>query len=120
MSDATRLPRNFHKSFKPERQYLAALLRFAASGGAGTFQEIAGATGIPMGTSSGKVPAILDYGRGMGLLKLPDSSARSSSKEPVLTSFGRAVLQEDRFLKCEITQWIAHFNMLVLVFLQKV
>ena len=111
MSDVARLPRNFHKSFKPERQYLAAMLRYAAAGGAGTFQEIAASTGIPMGTSSGKVPAILDYCRGMGLARLSDDSLRSSTKQPILTSFGRAVLQEDPYLKCAMTQWLAHLNL---------
>jgi hypothetical protein len=111
MRNLSRLPRNFHMSFKPERQYLAAMLRFAASGGSGTFQEIGKVTGIPMGTSSGKVPAILDYGRGMGLLKLLPESTRSSTKSPLLTQFGRTILQEDPFLKCEVTQWLAHFNM---------
>lgn len=106
-----RLPRNFHKSFKPERHYIYAMLQFAASGQTGDFQEIASATGIPMGTSSGKVPAILDYCRGMGLICLSTNSERSSKKTPELTPFGRVVLLEDPFLKCEITQWLAHFNM---------
>ena len=56
----SRLPRNFHKTFKPERQYIHAMLRFAASGQEGDYQSIAAATGIPTGVSSGKVPAILD------------------------------------------------------------
>jgi len=106
-----RLPRNFHKSFKPERQYLTSLLRYISSGRSGDFQEIADATGIPMGSSSGKVPAILDYSRGMGLIKLEPNSNRSSKKSALLTNFGRVVLLEDPFLKCEISQWLAHFNM---------
>lgn len=108
---AKRLPRNFHKSFKPERHYIYAMLQFAASGQTGDLQEIASLTGIPMGSSSGKVPAILDYCRGMGLICLSASSEGSSRKTPVLTPFGRIVLLEDPFLKCEITQWIGHFNM---------
>jgi len=66
----SRLPRNFHKTFKPERQYITAMLRFAASGQEGNCQFIAASTGIPTGSSSGKVPAILDYCRGMGLIRL--------------------------------------------------
>jgi hypothetical protein len=105
-----RLPRNFHRTFKPERQYLHAMLRFAAAGRQGDYQEIAAATGIPTGLSSGKVPAILDYCRGMGLISLagPD---RSSVKRPDLTPFGRIVLLEDPFLKLGISQWIAHLNL---------
>jgi hypothetical protein len=105
-----RLPRNFHRTFKPERQYIHAMLRFAASGRVGDYQEIAAATGIPTGMSSGKVPAILDYCRGMGLVRLVGPE-RSSVKRPDLTPFGRIVLLEDPFLKLEISQWIAHLNM---------
>lgn len=110
MSKPSRLPRNFHKSFKPERQYINALLRYAASGKSGDYQEIASETGIPMGVSSGKVPAIIDYCRGMGLIRLPGSS-RTSIKKPDLTAFGRIVLLEDPFLKLNITQWLAHLNL---------
>ena len=110
MSKPSRLPRNFHKSFKPERQYINALLRFAAAGKSGSYQEIASETGIPMGMSSGKVPAIIDYCRGMGLIRLTGSN-RTSIKKPDLTPFGRIVLLEDPFLKLNITQWVAHLNL---------
>jgi len=86
------------------------MLRFAASGQEGDYQTIADGTGIPTGSSSGKVPAVLDYCRGMGLLTLANE-ARTSVKRPVLTPFGRKVLLEDPFLKEGITQWIAHFNL---------
>lgn len=104
-----RLPRNFHKTFVPERQYLNALLRYAASSAVGTYQQIATETGIPMGESSGKVPAIIDYARGMGLISL--SGQGSAVKQPQLTSFGRTVLLDDPYLKETVTQWIAHLNL---------
>jgi hypothetical protein len=106
-----RLPRNFHKTFKPERQYINAMLRYAASGKSGDSQTISSSTGIPTGVSSGKVPAILDYCRGMGLIRLAVGSEHSAIKHPELTSFGRIVLLDDPFLKCSISQWIAHFNL---------
>jgi hypothetical protein len=109
-SEHNRLPRNFHKTFKPERQYINALLRFAASDNEGDYQAIAAATGIPTGVSTGKVPAILDYCRGMGLVRL-GGLERSSLKKPELTTFGRAVLLEDPYLKSSITQWTAHLNL---------
>jgi hypothetical protein len=109
-TQSSRLPRNFHKSFKPERQYIHAMLRYAASGKEGDYQSIAAATGIPTGSSSGKVPAILDYCRGMGLISL-EGQERSSIKKPVLTPFGRIVLLEDPYLKTSVTQWIAHLNL---------
>ena len=105
-----RLPRNFHKTFKPERQYINAMLQYAASGQEGDAQAIAATTGIPTGVSSGKVPAIMDYCRGMGLIRLVGPE-RSSVKKPDLTPFGRIVLLEDPYLKVGISQWIAHLNL---------
>lgn len=105
-----RLPRSFHSTFKPERQYIHALLRFAAANKSGTYQEIRDETGIPTGDSSGKVSAILDYARGMGIVQL-SGNQRSATKQPKLTPFGRVVLLEDPHLKEPVTQWIAHFNL---------
>lgn len=102
-----RLARTFHRTFKPERHYITALLRYAASGREGDHQAIAAATGIPMGASTGKVPATLDYCRGMGLVQL--GKAAPAGKRPELTSLGRVVLLEDPYLKTGISQWIAHF-----------
>jgi hypothetical protein len=110
MTHGDRLPRNFHRTFKPERQYLAAMLKYAASGQEGDYQAIGLATGIPMGASTGKAPAILDYCRGMGLIRLARRD-RSAVKKPELTPFGRIVLLEDPFLKSGISQWIAHLNL---------
>jgi hypothetical protein len=106
----SRLSRNFHRTFKPERLYLNAMLRFASAGKSGDFQSIAASTGIPTGESTGKVPAILEYCQGMGLLRL-ENSDRTAVKKPVLTDFGRMVLIEDPFLKTGITQWLAHLNL---------
>lgn len=106
----SRLSRNFHRTFKPERRYITAMLRFAASGEVGDAQVIAAATGIPTGSSSGKVPAILDYCRGMGLIRLMGQE-RSAIKKPELTPFGRSVLIEDPYLKSGLSQWIAHLHL---------
>jgi len=101
-----RLPRNFHQTFIPERQYLHAILMFAARGDKGDIELISEKTGIPTGSSSGKVSPCLDYCKGMGLIQLPRN--HSSVKSPELTPFGRVVLLEDPFLKEIVTQWIAH------------
>ena len=105
-----RLPRTFHRSFKPERHYISAMLRYAAGGYAGTYEEIRDATGIPTGAGSGKVQAVLDYCRGMGLVTLRGGT-RSAAKRPELTAFGRVVLLEDPYLKEPLTLWLAHFNL---------
>lgn len=104
------LPRNFHRTFMPERCYINEMLRFAAAGKSGDYQVIAQETGIPMGKSTGKVPAILDYCRGMGMITI-DEKNRSSVKSPELTPFGRIVLLEDPLVSERITQLIAHFNL---------
>ena len=110
MNKPMRLPRNFHRTFIPERQYINAMLRFVASGQTGNYQDISAITGIPTGKSSGKVSAILDYCRGMGLIQLA-GNARSAVKRPELTPFGRTVFLEDPHLKEKVTQWIAHLNL---------
>lgn len=104
------LPINFHKTFIPERRLIGALLQFAAREKIGDYQAIAVDTGIPMGESNGKVPAILDYASGMGLIKL-ESSSRSSVKKPNLTEFGRIVFLQDKYLSEQLTQWIAHMHL---------
>lgn len=92
-AEAKRLPRNFHRIFKPERQYINAMLKFAAAGKSGDLKAISAETGIPMGESRGKAPATLDYCRGMGLIRLsPKSPANVKTHE--LTPFGRIVLGE--------------------------
>ena len=48
---------SFHLTFAPERRYLAALLEYAALGKSGSMREMADDTGIPMGESTGKLPA---------------------------------------------------------------
>jgi hypothetical protein len=105
----TRLSRSFHMTFKPERQYINSLLRFAALGEEGDYQKIAEKTGIPTGESSGKVPAIIDYCSGMGLITIPGK--KRSVKTPILTNLGRIILLEDQYLKTEISQWLCHLNL---------
>lgn len=104
------LPLNFHKTFIPERRFIAALLEFAALDKQGNYQEISKETGIPMGKSSGKVPAILDYARGMGLIEFIGKRA-NSIKKPVLTTLGRVVYLEDKFLGEKMVQWLVHMNL---------
>ncbi len=104
------LPLNFHKTFVPERRLIAALLDYIALGKQGSFEEIAIETGIPMGKSSGKVPAVLDYAGGMGLVELTSSRA-SAIKKAVFTPFGRTVYFEDKLLGEEMLQWLAHMNL---------
>ena len=104
----TRLVRNFHQTFKPERSYLSALLRYAAAGKTGTLTDISQHTGIPTGSSSGKVQATIDYCTGMDLLRYQKTSNTYTFS---LTPFGRAVLKEDPVLSEPVTQWLAHLQL---------
>lgn len=104
------LPLNFHKTFIPERHLIAALLDYAALGKSGDLHEIADATGIPMGKSTGKMPAIIDYASGMGLITLYPGDEKGV-KIPKLTSLGRGVYLEDKYLSEETSQWIVHMNL---------
>lgn len=105
------LPLNFHMTFKPERIYLHALMKFVADGGIGTVQEISVHTGIPTGASSGKVKPIINYCMGMGLLRPISDKQSPGLKALELTNFGKRVFLEDKLFNYPITQWLAHFNM---------
>lgn len=104
------LPVNFHKTFIPERRLIAAMLEYAALGKEGNYHQISLETRIPMGESTGKVPAILDYARGMGLIELAKSTG-TGSKKPELTPFGRVIYLEDKFLSERFVQWLVHMNL---------
>jgi hypothetical protein len=102
----SRLAKNFHRTFMPERQFLGALLKYAAGNGTYDLQSIADATGIPTGKSSGKALPTADYSMAMGLVKF--KSAANKPAELCLSDFGRIVFLEDKFCREELTQWIAH------------
>lgn len=104
------LPVSFHQTFIPERRYIAALLDYAALGQQGSYQDIAEVTGIPMGKYSGKVPAIIKYAQGMGLIELA-SIKGSRNKKPLLTPLGKIVYMEDKFLGEPMVQWLVHMNL---------
>lgn len=104
------LPINFHRTFIPERRLIGSLLQYAALGKSGTYQEIAAETGIPMGKSTGKTPAMLDYARGMGLIELGEAETRGS-KAPTLTALGQVVYLADRTLSEKLTQWVVHLSL---------
>jgi hypothetical protein len=110
MNQGKRLPVTFHRSFIPERAYLSSLLKFAASDLEGSNQEISEVTGIPVGKSDGKVPAIISYSLGMGLISARPGSHKSS-RVIQLTDFGRSVLLEDTYLTEPLTQWMVHLHL---------
>ena len=102
---AKRLARNFHRTFIPERQYLGALLKYAANDGLYDLQAIADSTGIPTGVSSGKALPTADYCNAMHLVTTRQAE---DGIHLSLTSLGRIILLEDKFFREPLTQWIAH------------
>ncbi|MCK9482321.1 MAG: DUF4007 family protein [Bacteroidia bacterium] len=105
----SRLPRSFHYTFIPERSYINALLKFVATGREGDYHEIGNLTGIPTGESTGKVPAIINYCLGMGLIVSIDK--KGAIKKYELSPLGRIILLEDPYLNTDISQWLCHLNM---------
>lgn len=103
-----RFAKNFHRSFIPKRQYLGQLLKYAADDGQYEIREIANATDIPTGGSSGQSIPTADYCRGMGLVSLVKPLTRDANPTLALTPFGRAVFLEDKFFMEPFTQWLAH------------
>ncbi len=103
----SRLAKNFHRTFIPERPYVGALLNYVAGvDSVYDLETIAQATGIPTGKSSGKAIPTADYAIGMGLVKV--NPEQGGQRTMSLTNFGRKVYLEDRSLGEELTQWLAH------------
>ncbi|MBN2839164.1 MAG: DUF4007 family protein, partial [Fusobacteriaceae bacterium] len=103
----SRLPLNFHQTFIPERRYISILLEKIKDSINLNDQELSALTSIPMGSSSGKLPAMLAYAKGMGLLKIESGSERTIS----LTPLGKLIKEEDLFLQEGLTQWILHLEL---------
>ena len=104
---------NFHQTFKPEKQYISALLRLSKTEPSLTPKEISLETGIPMGESSGKVIPHIEYARFMGLLDYEKKDGQKIfSFHLFLSDFGNCVLKEDAGLRENLTLLAIH-SMLV-------
>ena len=104
-----RLSLSFHQTFIPERRYLSSLLRYVAEPKDVNLDEVADATGIPTGESSGKVEPTLNYAKGMGLLDI--SRGEVSRWRLHISPFGSSVLKEDPFMSDGFTQWLLHLQL---------
>lgn len=102
-----RLPLNFHQTFVPERRYIAALLNALSEESTLSDQELAQRTGIPMGRSSGKLRATLDYARGMGLVIVTTGSARRIK----LSLVGEVLRKEDPYISELLSQLLLHLEL---------
>ena len=101
---------NFALTFKPEKQYIGCLLKIAERAQPMSTKQISLETGIPMGTSSGKVVPHIDYCKFMGLIDY--ERIDSNTYQLSLTPLGEVVLDEDPGIKEELSLILLH-SMLV-------
>ena len=96
---------NFHQTFKPEKQYIAAILDIAGDPDFRTIKEISMMTGIPTGESSGKVEPHIIYADYMGLINYE----KKDGKYCLTRSFlGETVYMEDPGLQEKLTKLLCH------------
>ena len=60
---------NFHQTFRPEKQYISAIMELAGDTGVYSVKDISSLTGIPNGERSGKVEPHILYANYMGLIE---------------------------------------------------
>lgn len=99
---------NFHQTFRPEKQYIAAILELAEDSSVRTVKEISSLTGIPNGESSGKVEPHIVYATYMGLISNEKKNGRYSLSR---TPLGEIVYMEDPGLQENLTLLVCHCMM---------
>ena len=96
---------DFHQTFKPERDCLSTLLTELDSCSGTTVAEISKITGIPTGSSSGKVVPTIFYLEYMGLIQ---EQLDNKKYRLEYTTIGEAVLAEDPGLMEELSLMLLH------------
>lgn len=96
---------NFHETFKPEKQYIAAILEIADNSDFYSVKDISLKTGIPSGSSSGKVEPHIVYANYMGLIEY---EKKDSCYKLSKTKLGKLVYDEDPGLQEELTIELCH------------
>lgn len=99
---------DFHKTFQPQRVYLAQILNLAANRYEGTKEEISELTGIPTGKSSGKVEPHIKYATYMNLINY---NLYKKKYKLELTELGKEIYKQDPMLTSKVTQLLCHYNM---------
>lgn len=99
---------NFHQTFKPEKQYIAAILELAQDATVRSVKEISSLTGIPNGKSSGKVEPHIIYAGCMGLISY---EKKDSGYGLSRTTLGEITYMEDPGLQENITILVCHCMM---------
>lgn len=99
---------NFHQTFRPEKQYIAAILELAEDSTVRTVKEISSLTGIPNGESSGKVEPHIVYATYMGLISYEKKDGGYSIFR---TPLGETIYMEDPGLQENLTLLVCHSMM---------
>ncbi|MDQ0201067.1 DUF4007 family protein [Neobacillus ginsengisoli] len=100
---------NFHKTFSPERDAIAQLLRLSKQSDKFlTKEEISQLTTIPTGASSGKVVPNINYAEFMGLINVETKGKRFKVFPTIL---GDIIYNEDPYFVESITLWSCHYNL---------
>ncbi|UEL46435.1 hypothetical protein [Terrisporobacter hibernicus] len=97
---------NFHASFCPDFEYIAKIIQIADQYEGLTKEEISEITGIPTGTSSGKVEPHIHYAKFMNVIDVEKESARYKIKS---TNLGRTILSEDPYFLEDISKLICNY-----------
>lgn len=100
---------NFHQTFRPEKQYIAAILEIAEDSTVRTVKEISLLTGIPNGESSGKVEPHIIYAGCMGIISYEKKDGGYSLDR---TPLGETIYMEDPGLQEDLTILMCHCMML--------
>lgn len=99
---------NFHQTFRPEKQYIAAILELAGDSTVRSVKEISSLTGIPNGERSGKVEPHIIYAGCMGLISYEKKDGGYSLSR---TSLGETIYMEDPGLQENLTIIVCHSMM---------
>ncbi len=99
---------DFHQTFKPERSCLTSLLVDLAACTGKTAEEISKVTGIPTGSSSGKVVPTISYLEYMGLIT---QQIDNKKFQLTYTLLGKCVSIEDPGFMEDLTLMLLHCMM---------
>ena len=99
---------NFHQTFRPEKQYITAILELAGDTESHSVKDISSLTGIPNGESSGKVEPHIIYANFMGLITYDKKDGVYSLAR---TELGENIYTEDPGLQEELSILLCHCMM---------
>lgn len=99
---------NFHNTFKPESQHLTQLLLIADKCNNVSYDNLSRMTGIPQGTSSGKLKPNIEYAKYMGLIVEDEDASDRDCVTLYTTPLGKLIRDEDMGLREELTLWLLH------------